>query len=102
MIGGFCVAAHGVVRATKDVDIVPEPTAANLARLARALRELRAEVDIGDMSPEGLGIVPDEGGLAAGGNWVLKTTHGRLDVMQDVPGVRSYEQLRAARGEPAG
>jgi hypothetical protein len=95
VIGGFAVAAHGVVRATKDVDIVPEPSAENRARLAEALRELRAEVDLGDISVDELAIVPDEAGLATGGNRVLQTAHGRLDVMQDVPGLRSFEQLRA-------
>ena len=25
IIGGFALAAHGVVRGTKDIDIVPEP-----------------------------------------------------------------------------
>jgi hypothetical protein len=95
VIGGFSVAAHGVVRATKDLDIVPEPSAANWSRLAAALRELHAEVDLGDMSADELGIAPDETGLAGGGNWILQTVHGRLDVMQDVAGLRSWQQLRA-------
>ncbi|MGH2857544.1 MAG: hypothetical protein ACRDMJ_08660 [Solirubrobacteraceae bacterium] len=93
---------HGVVRATKDLDIVPEPSRANTARLAAALRELRAEVDLGDMKTDELGIEPDEEGLAAGGNWVLQTKHGRLDVMQDVPGLRSWQQLREGAVERDG
>ena len=28
VIGGFALSAHGVVRGTKDVDIVPDPDAA--------------------------------------------------------------------------
>jgi hypothetical protein len=95
VIGGFSVAAHGVVRATKDLDIVPEPSAANRQRLAAALTELHAEVDLAHLAADELGILPDEKGLAAGDNWVLQTIHGRLDVMQDVPGLRSWEQLRA-------
>ena len=102
VIGGFSVAAHGVVRATKDLDIVPEPSAANRKRLAAALVELQAEVDLGDMGADELGITPDEQGLAAGGNCVLQTIHGRLDVMQDVPGLRSWEQLRAEAVPRAG
>jgi hypothetical protein len=95
IIGGYSLAAHGYVRATKDVDIVPEPTAENLARLATALRALDARADIGDLDAAELGIAPDEDGLSAGGNWVLETSFGRLDVMQDVPGLRSYAELRA-------
>ncbi|HUC07432.1 MAG TPA: hypothetical protein VMR96_05025, partial [Solirubrobacterales bacterium] len=34
IIGGFAVAAHGHPRATKDVDICPNPKQANLRRLA--------------------------------------------------------------------
>jgi hypothetical protein len=95
VIGGFSVAAHGVVRATKDLDVVPEPSAVNRTRLAAALAELQAEVDLADMAADELGVTPDQEGLAAGGNWVLQTIHGRLDVMQDVPGVRSWDELRA-------
>jgi hypothetical protein len=43
IVGGIAVAAHGVVRATRDLDLVPAPDAANLERLANALTELGAE-----------------------------------------------------------
>jgi len=94
VIGGFSLAAHGVVRGTKDIDVVPDPDPANLARLATALRDLEAEIMLAeDFDPRELGIEPDEQGLALGGNWVLRTRLGRLDVMQDVPGVHGYAQL---------
>ena len=78
VIGGFALAPHGYVRATKDIDIVPSPEPANLKRLATALRGLDA----------------DTAGFRDGGNWVLLTRYGRLDVMQDVPGLRDYGHLR--------
>jgi len=37
VIGGVAVAAHGFVRGTKDVDIIPEPSSANLDQLLVAL-----------------------------------------------------------------
>ena len=37
VIGGFAVIAHGVVRATDDLDIVPSPDRENLERLAPLL-----------------------------------------------------------------
>jgi hypothetical protein len=43
-IGGIAMAAHRVVRATEDVDIVPEPSAANLTRLADTLVALDARL----------------------------------------------------------
>lgn len=48
IIGGFALAAHGVVRGTKDIDIVPDPRADNLERLAGALRSIGAEVMLAD------------------------------------------------------
>jgi hypothetical protein len=95
VIGGFALAPHGYVRATTDLDVVPDPEPANLGRLAAALRDLRATVDPADLGADELGLVPDEHGLAGGRNWCLATRFGRLDVMQQVPGRRSWRQLRA-------
>jgi hypothetical protein len=96
VIGGLSLAAHGLIRATKDLDVVPDPAPANRARLARALADLDAEILLAeDFDPQELGIEPDESGLALGGNWVLRTRLGRLDVLQDVPGVADYAQLSA-------
>jgi hypothetical protein len=100
IIGGFALSAHGVIRGTKDIDIVPDPRPENLRRLAAALRALDAEVMLADdFDPSELGLAPDEDGLPLGGNWVLRTRLGRLDVMQDVAGSRSYDALRAAAVE---
>jgi hypothetical protein len=50
----------------------------------------------------------DADGLAQGGNWALRTTHRRVDLMHWVPGIGGYEdladledlaRLREARGE---
>ena len=42
VVGGFAVAAHGVVRATADLDLVVERSWQNAGRLADALQELEA------------------------------------------------------------
>jgi hypothetical protein len=94
VVGGFALAAHGYVRGTQDIDIVPDPAMPNLDRLAGALKRLRAEIDIGDLSPEELGIGLDADALAGRGNFRLRTRFGALDVMQDLRGMRSYEHLR--------
>ncbi len=100
IIGGFALSAHGVIRATKDLDVTPDPRPENIRRLAAALRALSAEVMLAeDSDPSELGLSPDEDGLAPGGNWVLRTDLGRLDVMQDVAGIKSYDALRAASVE---
>lgn len=97
VIGGFAVILHGVERYTKDIDIVPEPSRENLARLWIALTELdAAPAEIGDFRPEEMPIPFTVDGLVeGGGNWVLHTRLGRIDVMQWVSGVDDYEELRA-------
>jgi len=95
VIGGIAVAAHGYVRATKDVDIVPEPGRDNLARLLAALTALDARQELGDFRPEEMPVRLDLDGLAQGGNWFLSTRLGRLDVMQAVEGARPYADMRA-------
>ena len=41
VVGGFALALHGIVRATKDVDVLLEPTLKNVRRALRALEGLR-------------------------------------------------------------
>ena len=96
IVGGYAVAAHGFVRATKDIDICPNPARANLLRLADALAELEAKA-IGLDEFEGeFDLKPDLEGLKMGGNWTLITKHGRLDVMQtfSFDGGESQGELR--------
>lgn len=102
VIGGLALAPHGYVRATKDLDIVPAPDVGNLDRLATALRDLEARVDLGDLGSEEPDMEPDEQGLRGGGNWCLLTRYGALAVMQDVPGLRNYQELRAGAIEVKG
>lgn len=87
VVGGFAVAAHGYPRATKDIDICPNPTTENLARLADVLAALDAEpIGLGDLGGE-FELRPDRAGLSGGGNRTLATRHGRLDVMQHLAGL---------------
>jgi len=97
VIGGFAVILHGVERATKDVDVVPEQSRENLARLWDALVELEARpAEVGDFRPQEMPMPFSLEGLVEGGdNWVLMTRLGRVDVMQWVAGVDTYEELRA-------
>lgn len=87
VVGGYAVAAHGYVRATKDIDICPDPTSENLQRLADALAELEAKpIGLDEFAGE-FDREPDFEGLQAGGNWTLLTKHGRLDVLQHIEGL---------------
>jgi hypothetical protein len=101
VIGGFAVQFHGYVRATKDIDIVPDPSRENMDRLWDALQTVNPEqLDIGDFRPEEMPFEFTRENLAtSGGNWRLRTDLGILDVMQWVEGVESYEELRAGAVE---
>jgi hypothetical protein len=99
VIGGVAVARHGFVRATKDLDIVPDPARANLRKLLTALTELEAEpLALRDFRREEVPLELTLDNLASGGNWDLATKHGRLDVMQYIEGAleapKDYLPLR--------
>lgn len=90
VIGGMAVAAHGFIRATEDLDLVPEPDPANLAALGNALVALGA-------------TLPTSGGrdfatrdLTPGANVTLDTPLGGVDIVQRVAGLPAYRELSAA------
>lgn len=92
LIGGLAVGVHGYVRATQDLDIVPDPEAGNLERLAAVLQELGAR-QIG-VDTELLPNQPsDPAGLAAGGSYQLATEHGQLDILQESDVIPGYPTL---------
>jgi len=47
VIGGVAVGAHGYVRGTEDLDLVPDPDPDNLGRLTEALRKLESTLPTG-------------------------------------------------------
>jgi len=93
VIGGFAVISHGVVRATKDLDICPSPEPGNLARLAGCLSELGVtQLGVGDFELDEMPFDPTRAeDLGQGGNFRLQTPFGVLDVMQWVSGIDSEQ-----------
>jgi predicted nucleotidyltransferase len=97
VIGGVAVGYHGHIRATKDVDVVPAPDSVNLEKLASVLKSLEAEIEGAEEFDDG--ELPDPlepGALALGGNWVLHTRLGRLDIMQWIGEDALWEKLAPA------
>ena len=93
VVGGVAVAAHGYVRSTGDIDIVPEHDRDNLERLAHAVRSLEATLPEAGGAPFDLGR--HLGDLMKRRNFTLDTRLGGIDVIQDVPGLSSYSTLDA-------
>ncbi len=93
VVGGFAVNAHGFIRVTKDLDVVPSPARENLEKLATMLRDLGAEIlDTSDFEGAELPADPTHvDGLEMGGNFCLLTDIGRLDVMQWLSGIETED-----------
>jgi hypothetical protein len=90
VIGGVAVGAHGYVRGTEDLDLVPDPDPSNLVRLTDSLEELES------MLPTvGRAFDPstDVGVIRRGGNVTADTRFGGLDIVQRAIGVPSYSDL---------
>jgi predicted nucleotidyltransferase len=100
VIGGVAVGFHGHVRATKDVDVVPAPGEENLQKLVRVLERLEAVVEGADEFEAGELPDPlDPQAIGLGGNWVLLTRLGRLDLMQWLGDSPLWEELSPAAVE---
>jgi hypothetical protein len=86
IVGGLAVGAHGVVRATRDLDLVPAPDQRNMDRLAECLQTIGAEHPI-----EG----PLTGAaLARPASFKVLTKHGEVQVLNRMGGVPPFEELQ--------
>jgi hypothetical protein len=91
VIGGIAVGAHGYVRGTEDLDVVPDPDPGNLARLTEVLKRLDSTLPTVGERP--FDPATDAGVIRRGGNVTTMTRFGGLDVVQRARGVPSYSQL---------
>ncbi len=83
--------AHGFIRATADLDIVPAPDPDNIRRLSAALDDLEATLPTaGDRRFDPTGDLP---AVQKGSNITTDTRFGGLDVLQRALGVPQYEAL---------
>ncbi len=97
MIGGLAVNAWGVVRGTKDVDVVVAPDPQNLKRVAEVAVAIQGHVQTGESF---LGSPPSIAAqLASGERVAIETELGQLDVVQGLDGIPSYGELRARATE---
>ena len=93
VIGGLALGSWGVIRGTKDCDIVPDPSPENLDKLAHLAVELGGHVQLGES------LLGSERSIAAllhrGERALIATQLGDLDVVQGLDGVLPYAELRA-------
>lgn len=97
VVGGLAVNAWGVVRGTKDVDVVVAPNTDNLKRVAEIAVAAGGHVQQGEAL---LGTpISIASALASGQQVAIETKLGRLDVVQGLDGVPSFEELRSRATE---
>jgi|HubBroStandDraft_4_1064222.scaffolds.fasta_scaffold06083_4 hypothetical protein len=87
LIGGIALIRHGVVRATRDVDVILAPETENLKRLRALIVEWPAT------RPDG-SSVPDDA-VAPGKTIHLATPHGELDLLAERLPPLSFAELSA-------
>lgn len=88
VIGGVAVIAHGYVRATEDLDVVPDPARENLDRLLGALRAMDARLLRGTKP-----LTAHWRRVEREMSISLVTRFGQLDAVQRLPSVLPYSTL---------
>ena len=90
VIGGWAGIFHGLAHSTYDVDVIYSRDSENIRRLAEALKPFHPYLR---GAPPGLPFVFDAETIRNGLNFTLDTDLGKLDLLGEVPGARSYEEL---------
>jgi hypothetical protein len=93
IVGGIAGSIHGSTQVTFDLDICYARGNDNLRRLAESLSPLHPQLR---GAPAGLPFIWDIETLRRGLNFTLLTNLGDLDLLGEIPGVGSYEEVRAA------
>jgi hypothetical protein len=89
IVGGFAVLAHGVILATRDVDVCCRFSEANLMRIQKAVADLhpvhRPRTDLAlDLTPEQCSQLK---------NLYLKTDFGIIDCLGEVLGIGDFDEV---------
>ena len=90
LVGGVAATVHGSSRLTQDIDICYSRTGTNLDRIVRALRPLKPYPR---GAPRGLPFEWSPATLRAGLNFTLTTTAGDIDLLGELIGGGTYDNL---------
>jgi len=91
VIGGMAGLVHGSAYPTFDLDVAYSRDRANLERLVGALGELDVTLR---GAPADLPFQLDVRTLENGANFTFDTPYGSFDVLADIAGMSTYENLR--------
>jgi len=90
VVGGAAAIAHGSARLTQDLDIVYDRSPENLDRLVAALAEYKPYLR---GVPAGLPFHWDRATVTRGLNFTLVTSLGDIDLLGEIPGGGTYQDL---------
>jgi hypothetical protein len=90
IVGGAAATAHGSARLTDDLDVVYRRTRDNVTRLVATLAPARPYLR---GAPPGLPFKWEEETIWKGLNFTLTTTLGDLDLLGEITGGGSYDDL---------
>jgi hypothetical protein len=90
IVGGVSAVLQGVPIVTKDLDLCYRRTAANIARLAKALAPLQPRLR---GLPADLPFTFDERALNQGTNFTLTVADEDLDLLGEMAAIGGYEQI---------
>lgn len=90
LIGGGAAIAHGLARATYDVDVVYSRDTENIRHMVAALQPHQPYLR---GAPPGLPFRWDERTVLAGLNFTLTTSLGDIDLIGEVTGGGTYDEL---------
>ncbi|MGD0093373.1 MAG: hypothetical protein ABSE73_25955 [Planctomycetota bacterium] len=90
LIGGVAATIYNSAYVTVDANLCYARTPENLKKLAAALRELKAELR---GAPRGLPFKLDDRTLKMGLNFTFNTKFGSLDILGEVAGVGTYDDM---------
>ena len=93
VVGGVAGLAQGSSYPTYDLDVAYARDRANLDRLADALTAIGVTLR---GAPPDLPFQLDAQTLSNGANFTFDTEFGSFDVLGDIAGIKSYEDLRSA------
>lgn len=91
VVGGLAGIAHGSSYPTYDLDIAYSRERSNLRRLVSALTDIGVTLR---GAPSDLPFQLDDQTLANGANFTFETEFGSFDILGDIAGIKSYEDLR--------
>lgn len=91
IVGGIAGAVHGAARATYAIDVVYARSPVNIDRIVMALAPFAPYLR---GAPPGLPFSWDRATIERGLNFTLTTTAGDIDLLGEIVGGGTYEELR--------